>query len=133
VTLAWSDAEAAGIDPVLFVRQIEVESRFDPQAVSPAGAVGIAQFLPQTAARLGVNPTDPVSALWGAAHYMAELVRFYGGDEARALAAYNAGPGAVAAAIEAGGTSWRAAMPQETQQYLAAILPGVPLPGAPGG
>jgi hypothetical protein len=133
VALAWADAEAAGIDPAIFVRQIEVESHFDPHAVSPAGAVGIAQFLPQTAAQLGVNPTDPVAALRGAARYMAELLRAYDGDEAKALAAYNAGPDAVAFAVRAGGAQWRHYLPQETQQYLAAILPGAPLVATSGG
>ncbi len=133
VTLAFSDAEAAGIDPALFVRQIEVESHFDPHAVSPAGAVGIAQFLPQTAEKLGVNPTDPASALAGAARYMAELLRTYDGDEAKALAAYNAGPGTVAFAVRAGGAHWQQYLPAETQRYLAAILPGMSPPGASGG
>jgi hypothetical protein len=123
-TLAQADAQAVGIDPALFVRQIEVESGFNPAARSSAGAIGIAQLLPGTAAQLGVNPTDPVASLEAAARYMASLLARYGGDEAKALAAYNAGPGAVDAAIRQAGAQWRLALPVETQHSLQRILGG---------
>jgi hypothetical protein len=79
-----------GIDPVLFVRQITAESDFDPNAVSKAGAVGIAQIMP--ALHPAVDPTDPYASL----DYAARLMRGYivhFGDWRRALIAYNAGPG----------------------------------------
>jgi len=79
-----------GIDPVLFVRQITAESDFDPNAVSKAGAVGIAQIMP--ALHPDVDPTDPYASL----DYAARLMRGYivhFGDWRRALIAYNAGPG----------------------------------------
>jgi soluble lytic murein transglycosylase-like protein len=121
VTLAQQDAIKYGISPVYFVRQIYAESGFNPNAYSPAGAVGIAQFLPSTAAGLGINPYDPVSALDGAAKYMARLSNQFGGDYAKALAAYNAGSGTVQNAINRGGANWLSLMPYETQIYINKI------------
>src|SRR5260221_1090348 len=93
VAIGQQDAEAVGISPDYFVRQINTESGFNPNAVSPAGAVGIAQFLPGTAAGLGINPWDPIQALRGAAQLMASYNKTYGGDYAKAPAAYNGGAG----------------------------------------
>jgi soluble lytic murein transglycosylase-like protein len=118
-------AVQAGLSPQLFVRQIQVESGFNPAAVSPAGAVGIAQFLPSTAAGLGIDPWNPESALHGAAQLMASYVQQYQGDYAKALAAYNAGTGGVAQAISLCAVTarpWQACLPLETQHYLALIL-----------
>jgi len=111
----------SGISPNVFVRQINQESGFNPRAVSPAGAIGIAQFEPATAAGLGINPWDPVQSLQGAARLMASYVWQYG-DIAKALAAYNAGPGAVQRAINLGGSNWRVFLPFETQNYIRIIL-----------
>lgn len=122
VALAQQDAIAAGINPDYFVRQINAESGFNPYAVSPYGAVGIAQFLPSTAAGLGINPWDPVSALQGAARYMANYVNQYGGDYAKALAAYNAGSGTVNYAVNAGGANWMNYLPAETRNYIHTIM-----------
>src|SRR5258707_7588688 len=94
VDMARHAAISAGISPDAFVRQIQQESGFNAGAGSPAGAVGIAQFMPGTAANLGVNPYDPSSALPGAARMMAGLASQFGGDYRKALAAYNAGGGA---------------------------------------
>ena len=122
VSLAMQDALNAGFSPNIFVRQINQESGFNPSAVSPAGALGIAQFEPATAASLGVNPWDPVQSLQGASRLMANYIRQYGGDIAKALASYNAGPGAVQRAVMLGGTGWRAFLPTETQNYIRVIL-----------
>lgn len=122
VTIARQDATSAGISPDIFVRQINQESGFNPAAVSPAGAIGIAQFEPATAASLGVNPWNPEQSLLGASRLMASYVRQYGGDIAKALAAYNAGSGAVQRAVSLGGTNWRAFLPLETRNYLRVIL-----------
>jgi soluble lytic murein transglycosylase-like protein len=124
-TLARLDAQAAGVDPDIFERQIQEESGFNPRALSPAGAEGIAQFMPQVAASLGVNPWDPSSALAGAARLMASYLRKYGGDYAKALAAYNAGSASVASAIDSCGANWRACLPAETQRYIVIILQAV--------
>jgi hypothetical protein len=122
VALARQDAIAAGINPDYFVRQIYVESGFNPNAVSPSGAVGIAQFVPSTAAGLGINPYDPVSALKGAAQYMASYSRQYGGDYAKALAAYNAGSATVSYAVSVGGANWMNYLPAETRAYIHTIM-----------
>jgi soluble lytic murein transglycosylase-like protein len=116
------DASDAGIPPTAFVRQIMAESGFDPNAASPAGAVGIAQFEPATAAGLGFNPYDPIAALKGAAQYMASFNAHYNGDYAKALAAYNAGGGTVDAAVQQGGANWMNFIPAETQNYIYKIL-----------
>jgi LysM repeat protein len=121
VALARQEALAAGIPPDTFVRQINQESGFNPNAISPAGAIGIAQFEPATAAGLGIDPHDPVASLTGAAQLMAGYVRQYG-DYAKALAAYNAGPSAVQTAVMLGGTNWRLFLPAETQNYIRLIL-----------
>jgi Transglycosylase SLT domain len=122
VALARQDAINAGIPPVYFVRQITMESGFNPRAVSPAGAIGIAQFMPSTAAGLGINPWDPVQSLRGAANLMASYNRAYGGNYAMALAAYNAGSGTVQYAINTCGKNWYNCLPAETQHYITVIL-----------
>ena len=72
------------------------ESNFDPTAGSPAGARGLTQLMPGTAAGLGVTDvTDPAQALEGGAKYLKQQLDAFGGDVTKALAAYNAGPGAV--------------------------------------
>jgi hypothetical protein len=83
------------VSPALLAAQLMAESGFDPNAGSPAGAQGIAQFMPGTAASYGLtNPFDPVAAIEAQAHLMSDLLRQFGSPEL-ALAAYNAGPGAV--------------------------------------
>jgi soluble lytic murein transglycosylase-like protein len=120
--LARADASAAGIPPALFVRQIAVESGFNPHAYSRAGAEGIAQFAPGTAAGLGIDPWDPVQALRGAANLMARYQRNYGGNYAKALAAYNGGSGRLQRAVQACGGRWLACEPPETRHYVRIIL-----------
>src|SRR6266568_8184877 len=123
VAIARQDAINAGISPDYFVRQINQESGFNPNAVSPAGAVGIAQFLPSTAAGLGFDPYDPIAALNGAAHLLASYSLNYGGDYAKALAAYNAGSGTVQYAVNAcGADNWMNCLPGETRNYIYVIM-----------
>lgn len=92
VDYARQQATQNGLDPDVFQRQIQAESGFDPNAKSPAGAIGIAQFMPDTAKNLGIDPTNPQDALAGAAKLMGQYSKQYGGDMSKALAAYNAGP-----------------------------------------
>ena len=122
VAIAQQDAFAVGIPPDYFVRQIQQESGFNPNAVSPAGAIGIAQFLPSTAAGLGINPLDPIQALQGAARLMANYAHNYGGDYAKALAAYNGGSGNVQSAINNCGANWLNCLPGETRHYIYVIM-----------
>src|SRR5262252_6639944 len=110
-------AQKAGIDPDIFVRQIQQESGFNPNAQSPAGAQGIAQFMPGTAQGMGVDPHDPYAALDAAARLDAQHLAQYGGDWSKALAAYNAGAGNV---DKYGGVPPFA----ETQRYVSTILGG---------
>jgi soluble lytic murein transglycosylase-like protein len=89
-------AKASGVDPALLAGLIKQESGFNPTAGSPAGARGLAQLMPGTAAGLGVTDVlDPVQSINGGAKYLAQQLKTFGGDVAKALAAYNAGPGAV--------------------------------------
>lgn len=85
-----------GIDPRLLEMICFVESHFKVDAVSPKGARGLMQFMPETAARYGLtNPHDPKAAIDAAAHYLRDLLNRFGGRVDLAVAAYNAGEGAV--------------------------------------
>jgi len=122
--LAYKIAQEEGINPDLFLRQIQAESAFDPQAKSSAGAMGLAQLMPATAKELGVsNPYDPEQSLRGGAKYMKQLLGRYNNDQTLALAAYNAGMGNV---DKAGGVPNF----KETQNYIAKILGGNSMIGA---
>lgn len=123
VAMAQQDAINAGISPDYFTRQIYLESGFNPNAYSPSGAEGIAQFMPGTAAGLGLNPWDPAAALNAAAHVMASYNRNYGGNYAMALAAYNGGSGTVQYAINScGASNWMNCLPGETRNYIHSIM-----------
>jgi hypothetical protein len=121
VAIARQAATSNGIPPDYFVQQINAESGFNPNAVSPSGAVGIAQMIPSTAAGVGANPYEPVSALNGAARLMAGYYKQYG-DYAKALAAYNAGSGTLEYALKAGGANWMSFLPAETRNYIFKIM-----------
>ena len=89
-------AQANGIDPALLAGLIQQESGFNPNAGSGAGARGLTQLMPGTAATLGVTDVlDPVQSINGGAKYLKQQLDTFGGDVTKALAAYNAGPGAV--------------------------------------
>jgi membrane-bound lytic murein transglycosylase B len=104
-----------GIDPALLKGLIRQESNFDASARSGAGAQGLTQLMPGTAASLGVDPADPAQAIDGGAKYLKQQLDRFGGDASKALAAYNAGPGAVA---KYGGIPPYA----ETQDYVQKVL-----------
>jgi soluble lytic murein transglycosylase-like protein len=108
-------AQRWNVGAALLAAQLYVESGFDPLARSPSGAQGIAQFMPATAAALGLDdPFDPAAAIDAQAHLMRDLLRRFA-SVALALAAYNAGAGAVEGCM---------CVPSypETQAYVARIL-----------
>jgi len=107
-------ARKYGIDPDMFLRLIQQESSFRPDVVSPKGAIGLGQLMPATAKELGVDPTDPLQNLEGAAKYLSQQLKRFG-DPSLALAAYNAGPTRVA-------KLGRVPNIAETQNYVKTIL-----------
>ncbi|HVZ99344.1 MAG TPA: lytic transglycosylase domain-containing protein [Caulobacterales bacterium] len=91
-----NDAGArAELSPALLEAVAWTESRFNARAVSPAGAVGVMQLMPGTAAALGVDPRQPEQNVRGGAAYLRAMLEEFDGDLVLALAAYNAGPAAV--------------------------------------
>ena len=111
------DAAAAkyNVDPALLRGLIRQESNFNANATSPAGARGLTQLMPGTAAALGVDPSVPAQAIEGGAKYLRQQLDRFGNDPAKALAAYNAGPGAVQ---RYGGVPPYA----ETQKYVRKVM-----------
>jgi soluble lytic murein transglycosylase-like protein len=117
-------AQRWNVSATLLAAQIYAESTFNPFAISGAGALGIAQFMPATARAMGLDdPFDPEQAIDAQAHLMRDLLRQFG-SVPLALAAYNAGPGAVSAC---------GCIPNfpETRGYVARILGLMNGAGAP--
>ena len=112
--VARAAAQKHGVPEEMFLRLIQQESGWHNGAVSNKGAVGLAQLMPGTAAKLGVDPTDPLQNLDGGARYLRMMYDKFGSWKL-ALAAYNAGPGAVE---QYGGIPPYT----ETKNYVAAIL-----------
>lgn len=110
-------AKKAGVPPALALSVAEAESNFNPSAISPKGARGVFQLMPDTAKEMGVaNIDDPIENINGGLKYLSTLNQKYGGDVSKVLAAYNAGPGRV----DAGGD-----LPAETQAYVTSVLSGL--------
>jgi soluble lytic murein transglycosylase-like protein len=113
---AWAGAAAAvELSPELIEAVAWRESRMRPRVVSSAGAIGEMQLMPGTARQLGVDPYDTEQNYRGGARYLREMLQRYNGDLVKALAAYNAGPGAV---DRYGGVPPY----RETRAYVSAIL-----------
>ena len=116
-------ARANTLPPLFLAATLLQESAYDPYALSSSGAIGIGQFMPGTAAEVGLDPFDPYASIRASAHLLGRYVARYkksgvaapvGSPYALALAAYNAGPGAVLA--------YRGVPPYaETKQYIALI------------
>lgn len=104
-----------GISPELAGAVAAQESGYDADAVSPAGAIGVMQLMPDTAAGLGVDPKDPAANIEGGVRYLKMQLARFDGDIQLALAAYNAGPERVA-------RLGRIPRIRETQNYVASIL-----------
>jgi soluble lytic murein transglycosylase-like protein len=111
-------AEAARkyhLDPLMIRAVVQTESAFDAMAVSPVGAIGLMQLMPDVAAELGADdPTDPRQTIMAGSRYLRQLLNAHRGDLRLALASYNAGPGNVA--------KYRAIPPfKETRNYVKRV------------
>ena len=113
-SLAAQIAAEEGVPVPLFMGMIEAESGWNPAAGSSAGAIGLGQLMPGTAAGLGVNPHNPTQNLQGAARYLASMLKRFGSPQL-ALSAYNSGP----AGAEAGGSVEGYS---ETQAYVKRVM-----------
>jgi soluble lytic murein transglycosylase-like protein len=115
-----------GVDSSLVKAVIQAESGFDSQAVSKAGAKGLMQLMDKTGQGLGVsNPFDPEQNIEGGTRFLSNLLQKYNGNEAVALAAYNAGPGRVdrlAIRNDAELENKLSQLPKETQKYISKVL-----------
>jgi Transglycosylase SLT domain len=123
-------ANAQGISSSLALAIANQESGFNQAARGSKGEVGVFQLMPSTAAALGVNPYDLTENISGGVSYLSQLLAQYGGNVQLAVAAYNAGPGAVSKAVQSGGANWTAYIPASTRSYLSATLG---LPAEPAG
>jgi len=114
-TLIEAAARKYKVDPKLVAAVAEVESNGNQEAVSSAGAIGVMQLMPDTAASLGVDPYNKQQNIEGGAKYLRQMLDTFGGDTKKAVAAYNAGPGAVK---DYGGVPPY----KETQNYVSKVL-----------
>lgn len=114
--LIQTTAAKYNLDPKLAMAVATAESGLEPQAVSPAGAMGVMQLMPETAHSLGVqNITDPKENIEGGVRYLRQLLNTFNGDPVKAVAAYNAGPEAV--------KQYNGVPPfAETQEYVSKVL-----------
>jgi len=109
-------ATLEGMDPEVIKSIVQVESGYNPRALSSKGAMGLMQLMPETASDMGVsNPWDPVQNITAGTQYFSRLLRRYQGDMMKALAAYNAGPTIV--------DTYGGIPPyQETKEYVKSVL-----------
>lgn len=107
-----------GLPPDLLNRVAYQESRYNPDAVSKVGAIGLMQFMPATAADFGIDPRDPFQSIDAAGKYLAQLYRQFR-SWPLAIAAYNWGPGNMQKHLAKHGGLNVAALPDETRKYLS--------------
>lgn len=114
-TLITEAAKKYNVDPRLVAAVAQTESGGNQEAVSSAGAIGVMQLMPDTAASLGVNPYDKQQNIEGGAKYLKQMLDTFNGDVSKAVAAYNAGPQAV--------KNYNGIPPyKETQNYVNKVI-----------
>lgn len=122
-----ADAAARyGVPSTLAMEVATKESSLNQTAISSAGAIGVMQLMPATAAQYGADPYNTTQNIDAGVHYLAYLLGQFGGDQTKTLAAYNAGPAATNAAINSASASgsgdFLSLLPSETQNYVSSIL-----------
>jgi len=128
---AWAREDAAreGLPVAGYLALIERESGWNPNAASTAGARGLLQFMPATAAELGIDPHSPAAAIAAGAAYLVDIRHYLDtqgvpvSSWAPVLAGYNWGMGNVRRAWLDYGADWLSHAPTETREYVAALLP----------
>lgn len=120
--MAHAEAGAQGLDPGLVMAVIAQESGGRSDAVSPRGARGLMQLMPETAAELGVNADNPAQNVRGGVAYLGNMLNRYGGNVEHALMAYNWGPGNMDAWLRTGKGVNGQTMPAETRAYASGVL-----------
>lgn len=131
--LITEEAARQGVDANLAIQVASAESGLNPNVPdSSAGAIGVFQLEPATAAQLGVNPRDLTQNIAGGIRYLGGLLSQFGDSIPAALAAYNWGPGNLANAMSRWGSDWVSHLPAETTAYVAKIIRnlGLSLPTA---
>lgn len=121
--LVIDTATREGVPPSVALEVAYEESRLNPHVPdSPAGAIGVMQLTPATAASLGVDPRNLEQNVLGGVRYLGQQLARFGGNLQAAVAAYNWGPERVARAMSSWGSSWTLHLPAETKGYLSRIL-----------
>lgn len=131
--LIAQEAARQGVDANLAIQVATAESGLNPNVPdSSAGAIGVFQLEPATAAQLGVNPRDLTQNIAGGIRYLGQLLGQFAGSIPAALAAYNWGPGNLGNAMSRWGSDWVSHLPAETTAYVAKIIRnlGLSLPTA---
>lgn len=122
VDLITAEAQRQNVDPKLAIEIARAESGLNPNTPdSSAGAIGLFQLEPETAAQLGVDPRDLAGNIRGGVTYIRQMLAQFG-NLPTAIAAYNCGPGCISRAIAQWGANFLAHAPTETKNYVAKIL-----------
>jgi soluble lytic murein transglycosylase-like protein len=125
--MKWAEPVAAagaarGVNSNILLAQLDKESAGNPNAVGKKGEIGLTQFMPDTAAWYKVKADDPQSHINGQAQFMSDMLKKYGGDYTKALAAYNFGPANLDRTLARYGDGWVAKLPSSTREYVSTIM-----------